>query len=169
MNGKWFYNKFRHFNAWWGIGHIYLKEQNYSEAIRYFKKANTINEKSAILNFYVASAYQQNREINKSLLYLNTAEKFDNNNPMIKYQKANALIFNRKLEEALAILLQLNEKMPKEAPIHILIGKIYKQKRDYVRALEHFNCAIDLDPKDSNMAKSYIERLYTEDHGDINN
>jgi anaphase-promoting complex subunit 3 len=82
---------------------------------------------------------------------------------MIKYQKANALIFNRKYEEALSILLQLNEKMPREAPIHILIGKIYKQKKDYIKALSHFNTAIDLDPKDSNVAKSYIEKLYNSD------
>jgi anaphase-promoting complex subunit 3 len=122
------------------------------------------NEKSAILNFYLATAYQQIKEIPKSLIYLNNAEKLDNNNPMIKYQKANALIYNNKIEEALYILLQLNEKMPREAPIHILIGKIYRMKKEYVKALTHFNTAIDLDPKDSNLAKSYIEKLYSDEH-----
>ena len=56
--------------------------------------------------------------------------------------------------------------MPKEAPIHIAIGKIYKEKKDYKKALEHFNIAIDLDPKDSNLAKSLIERLYSEQGND---
>ncbi len=163
MTGKdKFYFIFRHFNAWWGLGHICLKEQNYSDAIKFFRKALAINEKSAILNFYLASAYQHNKEISKAEIFLNNAEKLDSNNPMIKYQKANILINKRKYDEALKILLELNEKMPKEAPIHILIGKIFKTKRDFTKALAHFNTAIDIDPKDSNLAKSMIEKLYSD-------
>jgi tetratricopeptide (TPR) repeat protein len=156
----------RHFNAWWGLGHIFLKEQNYLDAIKYFRKALSINENSAILNFYLASAYQHNRELSKAMIYLNNAEKLDTSNPMIKYQKANILIFNKKYDEALEILLHLNEKMPKEAPIHILIGKIYKIRKDYTKALAHFNSAIDIDPKDSNLAKSLIEKLYSDIDGE---
>ncbi len=130
--------------------------------MKYFKKAHQINEKSAILNFYLASAYQQNKELSKALIYLKSAERLDYSNPMIKYQKANILMNNKKEDEALGILLELNEKMPKEAPIHILIGRIYKSKKDYTKALSHFNAAIDIDPKDSNLAKSLIEKLYTD-------
>jgi tetratricopeptide (TPR) repeat protein len=130
--------------------------------VKYFKKAHQINEKSAILNFYLASAYQQNKEFSKALIYLKSAERLDYSNPMIKYQKANILMNNKKEDEALGILLELNEKMPKEAPIHILIGRIYKTKKDYTKALSHFNAAIDIDPKDSNLAKSLIEKLYTD-------
>jgi tetratricopeptide (TPR) repeat protein len=79
---------------------------------------------------------------------------------MIKYQKANILLNNKKEDEALTILLELNEKRHKEAPIHILIGRIYKIKKDFNKALSHFNAAIDIDPKDSNLAKSLIENLY---------
>jgi tetratricopeptide (TPR) repeat protein len=96
------------------------------------------------------------------LIYLKNAEKLDNNNPMIKYQKANILFNNKRDDEALQILLELNEKRPKEAPIHILIGRIYKTKKEFTKALNHFNAAIDIDPKDSNLAKSLIEKLYTE-------
>ena len=152
----------RHFNAWWGLGHIQLKEQNYNEAIKFFRKAISINSKSAILYFYMATAYLQNRDIGKALHYLLTAEKENNNNPMIKYQISSIYTSQGKLDEALAILLSLDEKMPKEAPIHIAIGKIYQMKKNYAQALNHFNIAIDLDPKDSNTAKSLIERLYSE-------
>lgn len=152
----------RHFNAWWGLGLIQSKEQNYSEAIKYFKKALSINTKSAILHFYLATAYLQNKDITKALQYLKLAEEEDNNNPMIKYQISNIYINKGRYDEALEILLGLDEKMPKEAPIHIAIGKIYKIKKEYEKALEHFNIAIDLDPKDSNLAKSLIERLHSE-------
>ncbi len=144
------------------MGHICLKEQNYSDAIKFFRKALEINEKSAIINFYLASAYQHNKELAKAEIFLNKAEKLDSSNPMIKYQKANILINKKKYEEALKILSELNEKMPKEAPIHILIGNIYKIKKDFTKALAHFNTAIDIDPKDSNIAKSLIENLYSD-------
>jgi anaphase-promoting complex subunit 3 len=93
-------------------------------------------------------------------MFLNNAEKLDQNNPMIKYHKANLLLTKKKDDEALKILYELVETMPKEAPIHILIGKIFKNKRDFTRALAHFNTAIDIDPKDSSLAKSLIEKLY---------
>ena len=152
----------RHFNAWWGLGHIQLKEQNYSEAIKYFKKAAEINPNSAIIHFYLASANIQNRDLNAALKYLQIAEKKDNKNPMVKYQLSNIYYDRKEYDKALNILLELDEKMPKEAPIHIAIGKNYIEKKDYKKALDHFNKAIDLDPKDSNLAKSYIERLYNE-------
>jgi anaphase-promoting complex subunit 3 len=160
--GKFFHLQFRHFNAWWGLGQIHSKEQNFSEAIRMFRKALFENPKSAILNFYLASAFQQNKEINQAMKYLKKAEELDDSNPMIKYQKALFLINYKKEEEALSILLDLNEKMPKEAPIHILIGRIFKIKKEYTKALSHFNAAIDIDPKDSNFAKSLIEKLYSD-------
>jgi hypothetical protein len=46
------------------------------------------NEKFAILNFYLATAYQQIKEVPKSLTYLNNAEKLDNNNPDDKISKS---------------------------------------------------------------------------------
>jgi len=121
------------------------------------------------LNFYLASAYQNNKELSKAEIFLNNAEKLDGNNAMIKYQKANILINKKKLDEALKILFELNEKMPKEAPIHILIGKIFKTKKDFTKALTHFNTAIDIDPKDSNLAKSLIEKLYSDIDGENGN
>ena len=127
-----------------------------------FRKAHYENPKSAILNFYLALAFQQNREMGQAMKYLKKAEDLDNMNPMIKYQKALFLINSKKEDDALLILLELNEKMPKEAPIHILIGRIYKIKKEYTKALSHFNAAIDIDPKDSNFAKSLIEKLYSD-------
>ena len=64
-----------------------------------------------------------------------------------------------KNDEALEILKKLEENMPKEAHIYIPIGKIYKSKKDYKKALDYFNKAIHLESKDSNLAKTLIERL----------
>ena len=42
------------------------------------------------------------------------------------------------------------------------MGNIYKTKKDFKKALSHYNTALDLDPKDLNMAKSSIEKLNSE-------
>jgi len=156
-------------NAWWGLAHILLKEENYDNAILFLKRALTINNQSAILILYLASAYQHNKkDSNNALKCLDEAEKLDPNNYMIKYQKANILYFDKKFDESLKILLELKEKIPKEAPIHVLMGHIYKSKNEFNKALTHYNIALDLDPKDFNMAKAAIEKLMTE-YDDGNN
>lgn len=50
--------------------------------------------------------------------------------------------------------------MPKEAPIHINIGKIYKKLGKLDEALKFFTRALDLDPKDINQVKSMIDRIH---------
>ncbi len=154
----------RQVNAWWGLGNIQLKEQNYIEAIKLFKKCLSINSHSAVLHFYLGTAYLQNKDIKNALINLINAQKLDNKNPMIQYQIANIYINQGKNDEALEILKNLEENMPKEAPIYISIGKIYRSKKDYKKALDYFNKAIDLDPKDSNLAKTLIERLQIENN-----
>jgi cytochrome c-type biogenesis protein CcmH/NrfG len=114
------------------------------------------------LNLYLASAYQHNKDIKKALKSLDEAEKLDPNNHMIKYQKANILYFDKKFDDSLKILMELKEKIPKEAPIHVLMGHIYKSKNELNKALTHYNTALDLDPKDFNMAKASIEKLMSE-------
>jgi len=63
-------------------------------------------------------------------------------------------------QEALELLLQLNKKVPKEAPIHIHIGKIYKKLGNPEQAMKFFTLALDLDPKDINQVKSMIDRIH---------
>lgn len=116
----------------------------------------------------MASAFQHNKDIFKALKALDEAEKLDPNNHMIKYQKANILYYDKKYDESLKILTELKEKIPKEAPIHVLIGHIYKSKNELNKALTHYNTALDLDPKDFNMAKASIEKLMSE-YDDGNN
>ena len=156
----------RQVNAWWGLGNIQLKEQNYSEAIKLFKKCLSIHNHSAVLHFYLGTAYLQNKDIKNALNNLIIAQNLDQKNPMIQYQVANIYMNQGKNEEALKILKDLEENMPKEAPIYISIGKIYKNKKEYKKALDYFNKAIDLDPKDSNLAKTLIERLQI-DNGSV--
>ncbi len=64
-----------------------------------------------------------------------------------------------KEKEALEILLDLKLELPKEAPVYINIGKIYKKMGQLQPALENFNIALDLDPKDINQVNNMIKTI----------
>jgi len=49
--------------------------------------------------------------------------------------------------------------VPKEAPVFIMIGKIQKKLGRLDLALKAFNTALELDPKDTNMVKTLIDKL----------
>ena len=152
-----------HYNAFWGIGSIYLRQEKYDQAIQYFKRAIAINNRSSVLYTYLGMTYLRNRQLNEALQAFEIAEKMDPNNPLNKYQKATVLVSMCKLNEGLKVLEELQIKVPREAPVHILMGKIYKQIGNKDKALTHFNMAMDLNPKESNIIKSLIDHLDRED------
>lgn len=62
-------------------------------------------------------------------------------------------------EEALEVFMKLAQLVPRETPIHIMIGKCHKILNNKEMALRSFNRALDLDPKDTNMVKSLIDKI----------
>lgn len=73
--------------------------------------------------------------------------------------------------DALEVLEKLTHLVPKEAPVYIMIGKIHKKLGRKDLALQAFNIALELDPKDTNMVKSSIDKLdqsmEVSDEGDL--
>ena len=77
----------------------------------------------------------------------------DNKNPLPKYNKAKMLVTHGKLNEALEILLELKECTPRESSIYALMGEIYKQHKEYDKAMLYFGMALDLKPSIVDVAK----------------
>lgn len=68
---------------------------------------------------------------------------------------------------AIEELEKLQSMMPKEAPIPTLLGKvklrvmqIYKKLGKIDKAHQHFTLALDLESKDAQRIKGYIENLH---------
>lgn len=104
----------------------------------------------------------------EALGWFEKAESLDRDHSLNKFQKANVLVALDKQEEALQVLLELQNQVPKEAPIHVMIGKIYRRKGQIDKALQHFTKALDLDPKDTNMVKSLIDKIHQAGGQDFN-
>ena len=107
-------------------------------------------------------ALHNNNQSTEAISYFEMAENMDPGNALNRFQKANVLFFLEKYEGALRVLDELMKMCPKEAPIHILTGKIYKKQGRKDLALNHFETALDLDPKDTSMVKNLIDKIHSD-------
>ena len=99
------------------------------------------------------------KDYSEALKNFNNSEMIDPNNVLNKFQKANVLVQLEQYESALSELEKLRILMPRESPIPILIGKIYKKTNKIDKAHYYFTLALDLEPKDTQRIKGFIDSL----------
>lgn len=149
----------RHYNAWWGLGNICFKQEKYEKAVENFRQAISINANCPILYSYLGMTLSAMRRYSEALKHFDNAELLDPNNVLNRYQKSLVLFHLEKFDDALRELEKLKLMMPKEAPIPILMGRIYKKLNKIEKAHHFFTLALDLDPKDNQRIKSLIDSL----------
>jgi anaphase-promoting complex subunit 3 len=114
----------RHYNAWYGIGLTYYKQERFQLAEVYYRRALAINQKSPVLMCHVAVVQHATNNPSAALDTLNAAIKISPRNALCKFQRASILHTCDKNKEALAELMELTEIVPKESPVYFLIGKV---------------------------------------------
>jgi len=82
---------------------------------------------------------------------------------MTKYQKVTVLMALNRYQESLKVCQELKSLCPKEAPIFVTMGKIFKKLGDKKQALQAYTMALELDQKDTNRVKSLIDKLHADD------
>ena len=154
----------RHYNAWYGIGTVYFRQEKYQLAMYHFSKAISINSKSSVLYCYAGMAEAACNHFESAIKMFTCAIKIHPQNPMPKFKKANALISLQKYNEALEELKELKHMVPKESQIYFTCGKIYASRKQKDLALYEFNIALDLDgSKENPLIKEAIAKLYEMD------
>ena len=101
-----------------------------------------------IFNF-VKLNHQRNEE---ALAMMEKAIIADKMNPLPMYQKANILVSLEDFDGALQVLEELKEYAPHESSVYALMGKIYKRRSMYDKAMLHFGLALDLKPSATDVA-----------------
>eukprot|EP01012_Entosiphon_sulcatum_P058546 TRINITY_DN8264_c0_g1_i1.p1 TRINITY_DN8264_c0_g1~~TRINITY_DN8264_c0_g1_i1.p1 ORF type:complete len:666 (-),score=78.27 TRINITY_DN8264_c0_g1_i1:14-2011(-) len=152
-----------HYNAWYGLGQVYVKQERYESANYYFSVALRINPKSSPLYVHLALTLQYQDKLSEALFWLREAIRIQPGNLLARLKKAEVLAGVQRYDEALEELLILKERAPKEAQIYLLMGKIYKQLKQYASALQCLTMAMDLEPKETAHIKSLMERIYEQD------
>eukprot|EP00038_Savillea_parva_P018736 m.25338 g.25338 ORF g.25338 m.25338 type:complete len:734 (-) comp4227_c0_seq1:59-2260(-) len=149
----------RHYNAWYGLGMIYYRQERYELAEYHFQKAVDINRGSPILLTYLGIVQHAQQKPEAALEQIDLAKDLDDTNPLVKFNRAMVLVALDRNEEALEELQALTVLAPKESAVYFLMGKIYRKLGQSDKALMHFSWSMDLDPKgNNNLVKDAINK-----------
>jgi len=147
------------FFAYWGLGNVLLKQERFDKALDSFRTADKINSYHPIIKSSIGAAYMEEHRYEQACMAFEHAEKLDPKNSFIKYKKARALMKLNQNDQAIKILEQIKKQSPREVDVYLALGEIYQKNGDRIAALECFNIAYDLDPKEGQKIKNKIDSL----------
>lgn len=138
------------YNAWYGIGTIYHKQERYNLAEYHYKFALRINTRCPVLMVHIGTMQFYLKKYEEALETLNAAIAIDPKNPLCKFHRGSLNFHMGRYTEALKELEELKRDVPKESIVYYLLGKVHKEMGNVDAAIMHFSWATDLDPKGSN-------------------
>ena len=117
----------RHYNAWFGMGDIYYRQEKYGMAEYHFRRAHVINGRSSVLRCYSGMSLHKLKRSAEALQVLGEAILADPRNPLARFERAGVLAADGRLEEALVELQALHDVAPREASVLFHMGKVFKR------------------------------------------
>ncbi|KAJ1675578.1 anaphase-promoting complex subunit cdc27 [Spiromyces aspiralis] len=167
----------RHYNAWYGLGMLYLRLGKLDLAEYHFNKAIEINSANPVLQCCIGmvlerrgkceAALEVYRQIlsptSKDAISCHPASQIES---LVLFKLSRVLVALGRYKEAAKELEALALKCPQEATVFFLLGQTYKQLREYRKAMANFMRAQDIDSRCSQAVKDAFETLYdAEDSG----
>lgn len=149
----------RHYNAFYGIGMVYVNLGDYLKADFHFKKAVSINPINIILICCVGMVLEKLNKKNLALRQYELAGKLQPLNPLPMFKKAQLLFSMEQFPEALELFEVLKDLAPDEASVHYLLGQLYNIQDDKYQAIREFTIALNLDPKGNYLIREAMESL----------
>lgn len=164
----------RHYNAWYGLGMVFLRLGNLPLAEIHFISAQRINPNNSVLLCCIGMVYEKQMEFQKALeMYTKASashlqsDKYSaygyntSSSPsaLALYKKAKLLTKFHNYEEALYDLKIVSEMAPNEASVHFLTGQVYRGLGEKSLALKEYTVALNLDPKGAGVVQEAMEEL----------
>ena len=113
----------RHYNALYGIGMIYYKQEKFKMAEVQYRKALLISC-NPVLMCHLAVVQHALKKPQAALQTLNRAIEMDPKNALCKFHRASIKFSMDEHEQALQELDELKQIVPKESLVYFLIGKV---------------------------------------------
>ena len=149
----------RRYNAWYGLGAIFYRQEKFDLAEYHFDKAVKLHPMSSALHCNLGLAQYANRKTYQALDTLSQANRLDPRNPQARFQRATIFTAINRPADALAELERVRDAAPREATVHFAMGKVLKRLNRPQEAMKCFLTAMDLDPKDNQLIKSAMDKL----------
>ncbi|TIB79155.1 hypothetical protein E3Q23_00387 [Wallemia mellicola] len=158
----------RMYNAWYGLGVVYLNQGKTALSEYHFKKATEINPSNVVLLCSLGSAIEKGNTDRERIELLESAYQSYNkacilqeNSALARYKRANVLFLMNRFQRALPDLLFLKDAAPDEVNVHLLLGRVYRQLGNAAGAAKHFAIAQDIEPKSALIVGEIIESQYS--------
>jgi len=123
------------------LAQIYSEQGNTQEAINVFKKALEVNPNSPRILEQMAIAYEQVKDYPNAIQAYRKAMALDEDGLELRKGLAQALLDNKQDEEAEKEFLKILEADPDEGVAYFRLAQIYKNRRDFDKALINYNKA----------------------------
>lgn len=149
----------RHYNAWYGLGMVFLRLGNNPMAELHFRKAANINPVNVVLICCIGMVLEKLNRHQESLVQYTRATQLQPSSALSLFKRARLLVKLGMYTQALTDLNLLVSLAPDEASVHFLLGQIYKILKNRSAAVREFTIALNLDPKGSHMIKEALEGL----------
>ena len=165
----------RHYYSWYGLGNMLHRQKKYHLATYHFQKALSTHSTPSILLCYLATSQYDNHQMHDALYALDIDINNDNAtvsssdvviNPQARFQRVTTRVKLHRCHEALIELEYVKNIVPRESSVYSHMVKVCKKLNIVDKAMRCFLNALDLDPKDHNLIKSYVERLNLNGNGD---
>ncbi|KAK9456979.1 hypothetical protein V1511DRAFT_241193 [Dipodascopsis uninucleata] len=157
MRAEW-----RHYNAWYGIGMVFLKTGKFDLAEQHFRQAALINPGNAVLICCIGMVLEKLMRLDDALVQYDIACKLQPTSALPRFKKARLLMSMKRYQACMDELRIVKNLAPDESSVHYLLGRLYKVRGEKQNAIRHFTAALNLDPKASHVIKEAIEGLETD-------
>jgi len=137
----------RHYNAWYGLGIVYLRTSKLRMAEYHFRKAVEINPSNAVLICCEGMVLEKQGLTKEALGRYDQACELAPTSALVMFKRTKVLVAMKQYELAARDLIRLRDIAPDESNVAFLLGKVYRWMGDNASATRQFAIAQDLDPK----------------------
>eukprot|EP01059_Diplonema_ambulator_P034946 TRINITY_DN8081_c1_g1_i1.p1 TRINITY_DN8081_c1_g1~~TRINITY_DN8081_c1_g1_i1.p1 ORF type:complete len:444 (+),score=78.10 TRINITY_DN8081_c1_g1_i1:66-1397(+) len=150
----------RQYTAWHGLGAVAVKQEKWKEAAENFKRASAINPSPPLLLAYASALTEEPTPACQELALatVNRVLVHQPNHSLARLRKGEILLGMNRLHEAKEVAIGLLESCPKESKVNLLLGRVYRRMGEKIKALQYFNSALGLDPKDTPAVRYEVEK-----------
>jgi anaphase-promoting complex subunit 3 len=151
----------RHYNAWYGLGVVFLRLGDMAMAKLHFVTANRITPANSVVSCCIGVVEEHLGQLDRALACYSNAIGKHPKSAISRYKRARLLIKMQRYSEAMNDLECLSELAPDEAAVHFLKGQILKMMNKRAQAVHELTVALTLDPKGAHLIKKALEDLRT--------
>ncbi|KAH0792245.1 TPR Domain containing protein [Histomonas meleagridis] len=146
-------------SAWYGIGSVHFRQDNFGAAEYYTKKALELNPMNSVLYYVYGMVMCKCNRNEEAIEMFDKALELDKNNLVAAYQKAVLLFDDGDIKNATKCLEMAEPLSPHEPGVSYLRAKIAQKIGDYQKATSLFTQALIYGYPDKKEINAEIEMM----------